>query len=507
MTPTSLSTDAKLVDQRGRSARDAALDDQASSRDQRFNGVLSTLASEKAMPIASADPLGGTSSADEKASVLSALAHARGTSASAPSGSPIAFIIGSPSVEPGTDLIELVGAIAGGKTAMEATAASKDKTGASKAADVGVSAPDALAAGAAIAAPTSLNLMSMFGVSLQASAATPTSWTITRKAATIALATGSDLSLASAARSDGSIEPGPAVTQATDIASVSHLAPAQVFAVGFPLAVADANAGSIGAGKVLTGSKGDPTKKSETKSASITSGSVDQASAEVAQTAVSSERSRGGDASPRSSDPAIVASEITAPHVDESDATPTVQAGEGAMQASIQAIVNAASQLALAQTEAPASPSAALAARTNVASDSGAPVAPARTMTLELEPTALGAINVRLHLIGASLDVSLSVSDPKTLGLLTRERSSLSDALGGQNYQLNALVIQGTDGPAASTAGEKNANQGDTGRNGGSNQDQGGARDEQAASRQPNHNPAARDARSSSAASDSQLFV
>ena len=140
-------------------------------------------------------------------------------------------------------------------------------------------------------------------------------------------------------------------------------------------------------------------------------------------------------------------------------------------------------------------------------------LAPARTLTLQLTPADLGTVAVRLHLTGNSLDVSLSVSDPKTLGLLGRDRDSLSTALGSQSYQLHSLVIQGAD---VSASGDNNAghddNRGTThdNKSGNENQDSSGGRrggDQPEARQQDRGAARASRARVSSGTGTSQLFV
>ena len=80
--------------------------------------------------------------------------------------------------------------------------------------------------------------------------------------------------------------------------------------------------------------------------------------------------------------------------------------------------------------------------------------APARTLTLQLSPSNLGTVAIRLHLTGSSLDIDLTVSDPQTLGLISREHDALAGALRDQNYDLTSLVIQGAPASEPSTNGD-----------------------------------------------------
>ena len=90
-------------------------------------------------------------------------------------------------------------------------------------------------------------------------------------------------------------------------------------------------------------------------------------------------------------------------------------------------------------------------------------IAPARTLTLQLNPGSLGTVSVRLHIIGGALDVQLGVSDPQTLGLLGRERDTLVAALRDQSTTIHSLIIQasdvplpeGHDAPSQRTAGDQ----------------------------------------------------
>lgn len=77
--------------------------------------------------------------------------------------------------------------------------------------------------------------------------------------------------------------------------------------------------------------------------------------------------------------------------------------------------------------------------------------APARTVILQMSPADLGTVEIRLHMSGQALDLQLTISEQRTLGLVTRERASLAKALEDHNYELNSLVIQ--DGSAALPGG------------------------------------------------------
>ena len=85
----------------------------------------------------------------------------------------------------------------------------------------------------------------------------------------------------------------------------------------------------------------------------------------------------------------------------------------------------------------------------------------ARTLTLQMSPADLGTVGIRLHVTGQTLDVQLSFSNAETMGMVSRDRDTLSSALQDQNYQVNSLVIQ-DGGASASSGGNNAATQGDT---------------------------------------------
>ena len=87
-----------------------------------------------------------------------------------------------------------------------------------------------------------------------------------------------------------------------------------------------------------------------------------------------------------------------------------------------------------------------------------APIAPARTLTLQISPTDLGPVDVKMHMAADGLDIQLTIADQQTLGVVTRERDALTSALQGQHYAVHSLVIQ--DGGAAAQPGGQHASQG-----------------------------------------------
>ncbi|WP_158808110.1 flagellar hook-length control protein FliK [Beijerinckia sp. L45] len=95
-----------------------------------------------------------------------------------------------------------------------------------------------------------------------------------------------------------------------------------------------------------------------------------------------------------------------------------------------------------------------------------------RTMTLVLEPDNLGTVTVRMQLRGGSLDLQLDVANPQTLGLLTRDKDSLTAAMNSQDYQVGTLTMRASDTQTASQ-GQDNGTQNQDQRSGGSSTFQG----------------------------------
>ena len=103
-----------------------------------------------------------------------------------------------------------------------------------------------------------------------------------------------------------------------------------------------------------------------------------------------------------------------------------------------------------------------------------APTPASRTMTLVLEPDNLGTVTVRMQLRGNSLDLQLDVASSQTLGLLTRDKESLTAAMSGQDYQVGTLTMRASDTQTASQ-GQDNGTQNHDQRSGGSSSFQGGS--------------------------------
>ncbi len=178
------------------------------------------------------------------------------------------------------------------------------------------------------------------------------------------------------------------------------------------------------------------------------------ANSSPAAPAVSAATERGDRSSPDTIDHATSASPVVdaAPEIAaiEPRGTPVADTAQvtpqsSAIGPSIQTIARAVAGLAPAEdSRAAASPAEPTPARTP---------ASARSMTLQLTPANLGTVTVHLHLSGGGLDVRLSVADPKTLGLISHERDTLTTAIGDQTARLNSLVIQGADATSPQPAG------------------------------------------------------
>ncbi len=114
------------------------------------------------------------------------------------------------------------------------------------------------------------------------------------------------------------------------------------------------------------------------------------------------------------------------------DATGEAASGEVLAGGPVRSIAEAVAKLATVPSAAatPADPSRPTA------------IGPARTLNLQLSPGTLGTVSIRLHLTGDALDLRLEVSNPQTLGLLSRERDSLVAALRDQATTVHSLTIQ-----------------------------------------------------------------
>lgn len=77
---------------------------------------------------------------------------------------------------------------------------------------------------------------------------------------------------------------------------------------------------------------------------------------------------------------------------------------------------------------------------------------PVRTMTIELHPSELGVVTVKLRLVGDELSVSLHASRPQTARLLKREEGSLSRLLAADGHRVEIAGIE-TAPPTLAPAG------------------------------------------------------
>lgn len=67
--------------------------------------------------------------------------------------------------------------------------------------------------------------------------------------------------------------------------------------------------------------------------------------------------------------------------------------------------------------------------------------APVRTMTIELHPTELGVVTVKLRLSGGDLSVALQASRPETARLLEHEEASLTKLLGSEGHHVDIVDL------------------------------------------------------------------
>ena len=99
----------------------------------------------------------------------------------------------------------------------------------------------------------------------------------------------------------------------------------------------------------------------------------------------------------------------------------------------------------LIQREATTAKSAPPAATASVPSPALA--GSSRTLTLQLQPGDLGAIDIRLHLTGDRLSLQLTVGKSSTLAAVASESDQLVGALGQSGYAVDSLVIRQANTP------------------------------------------------------------
>jgi flagellar hook-length control protein FliK len=65
-----------------------------------------------------------------------------------------------------------------------------------------------------------------------------------------------------------------------------------------------------------------------------------------------------------------------------------------------------------------------------------------KTMDIQLEPEALGVVNVKMKLSGGALTIQIEVAKPETLDMIKRSQDVLHRSLQGENCQLDGLTIR-----------------------------------------------------------------
>ena len=100
------------------------------------------------------------------------------------------------------------------------------------------------------------------------------------------------------------------------------------------------------------------------------------------------------------------------------------------------------------------------------------PITPvAKTLTLQLQPGDLGAVDIRLRLVGDALSLQLTVGKPATLHSVARESDRLVEALGQSGYAVDSLVIRQAN-PTSTADQPQGRNEPDGRAGSSSNQDQ-----------------------------------
>lgn len=96
-----------------------------------------------------------------------------------------------------------------------------------------------------------------------------------------------------------------------------------------------------------------------------------------------------------------------------------------------------------------------------------------KTMSIQLEPEALGTVNVKMKLSGGSLTIHIEVAKAETLDMITRSQDVLQRSLQGENCQLDGLTIRAASAADAGGLSQNGAggqqNSGQANSNGASN--------------------------------------
>ncbi|MGP9813364.1 flagellar hook-length control protein FliK [Rhodopseudomonas sp. NSM] len=112
-----------------------------------------------------------------------------------------------------------------------------------------------------------------------------------------------------------------------------------------------------------------------------------------------------------------------------------------------------------ADLPAMSSPAAPASAASPAASDRPA-ATPVRTLTLQLDPPDLGAVTVKMRLVGDAVQVRLSADRPDTAQLLRHERGALTDAMQSAGYTFEiAAIDQSRPADSGAGAGQQQAQQ------------------------------------------------
>ena len=99
-----------------------------------------------------------------------------------------------------------------------------------------------------------------------------------------------------------------------------------------------------------------------------------------------------------------------------------------------------------AASSAPAAPASAMPGSVRTTLDGG------REAVIKLDPDHLGSVSIRLKMTGGRVDVAITVSDPRTLDVLDRDRHLLTAAVSGSGAPGGGLTLShGETGPASAS--------------------------------------------------------
>lgn len=79
-----------------------------------------------------------------------------------------------------------------------------------------------------------------------------------------------------------------------------------------------------------------------------------------------------------------------------------------------------------------------------------APDGPAKLLTFQLEPEALGAVTVKMRLVNTRVHIQIAVNSTSVLSLLSNARDKLAEAISASGHSIEGIAIHVSPGPAPS---------------------------------------------------------